>query len=402
VSGLAERTGVAAYPVTGACPSCSAAALSVFYEQPRIPIHSNVLVRSREEALSYPCGEMRLSVCGSCGFMTNEAFDPRLAEISEGYEESQGFSPVFHRYAESLASRWIGRYDLRGKQISEIGCGKGEFLALMCEAGECTGVGIDPLFVEGRGGRPSERLTFVNDYFSEQYGHLAGDALVCRHTLEHIHAPGDFLSMLRSAIGSRDTVVLFDVPDALRVLRECAFWDVYYEHCSYFTPGSLARAFRRAGFDVLDVELLYDGQYIIVEARPGAGDGEAFALEDSPEDVARAADEFRTQMAAERSRWKQTLTEGRAAGRRAVVWGAGSKGTAFLTGLGVTDEIEYVVDINPHKQGTFMAGTGQEIVGPRFLADYRPDLVVIMNPVYRDEIAAELAGLGLHPDLAAV
>jgi hypothetical protein len=30
--------------------------------------------------------------------------------------------------------------------------------------------------------------------------------------------------------------VLFELPDVLRVLEEVAFWDVYYEHCSYFTP----------------------------------------------------------------------------------------------------------------------------------------------------------------------
>jgi hypothetical protein len=29
-------------------------------------------------------------------------------------------------------------------------------------------------------------------------------------------------------------------------LKEVAFWDIYYEHCSYFSPGSLAATFRRA------------------------------------------------------------------------------------------------------------------------------------------------------------
>ena len=38
-----------------------------------------------------------------------------------------------------------------------------------------------------------------------------------------------------------------------RVLEEGAFWDIYYEHCSYFTLGSHARLFRRAGLDVTDL-----------------------------------------------------------------------------------------------------------------------------------------------------
>jgi hypothetical protein len=79
--------------------------------------------------------------------------------------------------------------------------------------------------------------------------------------------------MIRRSLDCRpDTVVLFELPDVLRALRECAFWDVYDEHCSYFTPGSLARLFRASGFEVLVVELDYDDQYILVEAVPGGGD----------------------------------------------------------------------------------------------------------------------------------
>ena len=51
-----------------------------------------------------------------------------------------------------------------------------------------------------------------------------------------------------------------------------------------------------------------------------------------------------------------------------VVWGSGSKAVGYLTTLGLRDEIAAVVDINPHKHGKFLAGTGHEIVGPDALA----------------------------------
>ena len=77
------------------------------------------------------------------------------------------------------------------------------------------------------------------------------------------------MAQVRAAIGDRtDTVVLFELPDVLRVLRDAAFWDVYYEHCSYFSPGSLARLFRLTGFEVLRLEMDYDDQYILLEAKP--------------------------------------------------------------------------------------------------------------------------------------
>ena len=92
----------------------------------------------------------------------------------------------------------------------------------------------------------------------------------------------------------------------------------------------------------------------------------------------------------------------RANNQRVVLWGGGSKAVAFLTTLGIRDEIQYAVDINPHKHGAYLAGTGQEVVAPAFLRSYRPDLVIIMNPVYVDEITRDLAAMGLQPEIVAV
>ena len=61
-----------------------------------------------------------------------------------------------------------------------------------------------------------------------------------------------------------------------------------------------------------------------------------------------------------------------------------------------------VVDINPHKHGKFLAGTGHEIVAPEALARIRPDCVVIMNRIYSDEIRADLERLGLRPEISAL
>jgi hypothetical protein len=101
-----------------------------------------------------------------------------------------------------------------------------------------------------------------------------------------------------------------------------------------------------------------------------------------------------------REQWRAALAEWKSTGQKVVLWGGGSKGVAFLTTLGQTlDDIAYAVDINPVKTGTFMAGTGQEIVAPAFLKEYRPDVVIIMNPVYREEITEDLMAMGLSPEL---
>jgi hypothetical protein len=89
-------------------------------------------------------------------------------------------------------------------------------------------------------------------------------------------------------------------------------------------------------------------------------------------------------------------------GRKAVIWGSGSKGVAFLTTLGLGEEIACAVDINPHRHGYFMPGTGHRIVAPEELRKVRPDQVIVMNPIYRDEIGEQLRELGLEPELLTV
>lgn len=187
------------------------------------------------------------------------------------------------------------------------------------------------------------------------------------------------------------------------MLEEAAFWDIYYEHCSYFSPGSLARLFRSQGFDVLDLWTDYDDQYLMIEARPANGQNRAFSgKEDDLEQLADLVGRFPAAVQRKMDYWKDVLDQVRERQRRAVLWGSGSKGVAFLTTLGITEEITYTVDINPHKRGTYMAGTGQAIVGPDFLRDYQPDLVIIMNPIYRQEIRHDLAKMGVLPEILAV
>jgi hypothetical protein len=208
---------------------------------------------------------------------------------------------------------------------------------------------------------------------------------------------------VRRSIGADvDTTVFFQIPNASYVLQDVAFWDIYYEHCSYFTEPSLKHLFLSSGFDVLDVFTDYDDQYLMIEARPAA---DARPEQAASTNVAKTAEQvgmFSEKVVQRLRGWRKLLDNLSAKGKKVVIWGSGSKGVAFLTTLGITSEIAYAVDINPHKHGTFMAGTGHEIVGPAFLRQYNPDVVIVMNPIYRDEIQQDLIELDLAPSLVMI
>jgi hypothetical protein len=387
------------------CPACSAVGLTVFHEQRGIPTNSCLLLDA-DEAVAYPRGDLRLAFCRACGFLTNVAFDPGLSEYSSRYEETQGYSERFVSFATDLARHWVEKFDLAGGTAIEIGCGKGEFLEYLVDAGLGHATGIDPgLHPERLRAEVADRITARTAFYDAGYGPLEADAVICRHTLEHIPDVARFVRDIRAGIGDRtDTVVLFELPDVMRILDEVAFWDVYYEHCSYFSAGSLARLFRASGFEVLHVERVYDDQYLILEARPSTvpAAGQPLPIEDDLEQLAKGTRVFEEGFARTLSGWRDRLAALGRAGGTAVIWGSGSKGVSFLTNLGMDDAVRCAVDINPFRQGKAMIGTGHLIVGPEALTDIQPQLVVAMNPIYLDEIQAELDRLRVPAELVAV
>jgi SAM-dependent methyltransferase len=389
------------------CACCGQGRMDIFHEIESVPANSCVLIPTRVEALSYPRGIISLALCPACGYVANIAFDPALAEYSDRYEGSQSCSSTFDAFHRNLAEQLTQRYRLYDKNIIEIGCGKGEFLRLLCETGGNRGIGFDPsIHREDATPLPGENVTFIKDYYSEKYAGYSADLICCKMTLEHIPTPFDFLSGLRRTIGERiETVVFFQVPDAARIFEQAALEDIYYEHCSYFTKGSLARLLWAGGFHPLRIYSEYGGQYLMIEGAPrvmAGGKSDSFFEEADIGTMRRYVRDFPKKWKVKAETWRSSLTEFQNRGIRAVLWGSGSKASAFLTALGLSETIEYIVDINPRKHGYYMPGTGQKIIPPEFLKGYKPGLVIVMNRVYQHEISLLLHQMGVKTDLMAV
>lgn len=408
-------------------PVCSESEIIPLIDMSQVPVHCNVLWATREAALGAPRGDIRLGYSPACGHTYNLAFDPSLMEYTQEYENSLHFSPHFQAYATALADGLVEKYALRDKDIVEIGAGKGDFLIMLCEMRGNRGWGYDPSYVPDDG-YTSPNVTFIQDFYTEKYLSQRADLIVCRHVLEHIPDPDAFIAQVRKAVGGQQSVVFFEVPNALWTLRRGGIWDIIYEHCSYFSPSSLAYLFRKHGFEVLAVNEVFGGQFLTIEARatadhrrpttdenatdgqlPGRDDdgistlaavsSRPLAVEDELTALTTDARAFAENYRARRDEWQTRLRALEAAGQRGVIWGAGSKGVTFLNATGAGEEIVAVVDINPRKQGKYVAGTGQRIVAPTELSELRPDFVIIMNANYREEIGRMLSEVGIEAEV---
>lgn len=385
---------------THPCPVCDTAG-AVFFELRGAPVFAGVQYATAKEAVDAARGDLELAFCPSCGMIWNVAFDESLMDYSQEYDNSLHFSKVFQQYTQDIVDRLVSRYDLKGKDVIDLGCGKGDFLAMLAEATGGRGTGFDPSFEGERVKSPAaDRLTYHVDFYGEKYADHQADLITSRFVLEHIQKPVDFMQMIRRSIGDRDSVVYFEVPDLTLIVDHLSVWDIIYEHCLYFGVESLARTFARAGFEVLDVRQGYQKQFVSVEAKPVAGPNDSGDRWGDVDALAQRVARFRENFDRSVADWTAKLDAADAAGKTVVGWGAGTKAVGFFGMLGIDHtRIPACVDINPHKVGKFLAGTGQEIVSPDALVAMAPDVVIVMNPVYTEEIRSQLATLGLHPEI---
>jgi nucleoside-diphosphate-sugar epimerase len=381
-SGLAEQ------PATPACPLCSRENTVPFLKRTGVPVHQNLIHRDSHSARNTMRGTLDMHACHDCGFVFNAAFDPSLLSYGEQYDNTQTCSPAFNEYVNELVRHLLDRRGIRGKHIVEVGCGKGGFLRRLVKdpAAGNQGFGFDPAYVG-----PDEdfhgRLRFVRQFYDSTATHVPCDAVVSRHVIEHVPAPGAMVATIRSALQqpAADTRVFFETPCVQWILDRGVVWDFFYEHCSLFTAESLRFAFETHGFTTTEVRHIFGGQYLWLEAVPSEQSQNCSAGSVS-NDLVRRAIAYGQRESQQLAHWKASIHALASAGGVAL-WGAGAKGVTFANLVDPQGTIiDCTVDLNPAKQGAFLPGTGTPIIAPESLASRRVANIVVLNPNYLNEI----------------
>jgi len=378
------------------CPVCRSTGADPLVRLCSLPVHCNRPAASAEEARGAPLADILLVLCPACCHIYDASIDQGSVDYSPGYENRLEVSPCFDAYMRALARRLIETHSLRDKAVLEIGCGAGTFLRYLCEIEANRGFGFDPAQPADRRftTQSGTQVSIQAEAFSKSRLPVKADLACARHVLEHLSDPGSLLEAVRQAmIPGKSSVLFIEVPNAIHMLHETAIWDLVFEHRSYFTPQSLGHLVASHGFEVTSVVEAFDGQFLCLEATMSetADPGPPLVSDD----LRRAASAFADACHDKVTAWRARL--GSTHARAPVVWGTGSKGVTFLNLLDPNALLCTAVDINPHKHGKYVAGTGHEIMPPDHLRTTPPDLVVVMNSSYVEEIKEQLARLNLDP-----
>jgi SAM-dependent methyltransferase len=372
-----------------ACVACAASELQPLADLGPVPVLSGVTFDRREDALASRAAPMELAFCPACCLVYNIAFDESLIDYDVDYDNTLHHSRTFQVYASDLAQRLARDYDLDGRQVVELGCGKGHFLVELCRAAGCRGIGFDRSYA---GDVEDPAVTFVRDYMPWD-DHPSFDFFVARHVLEHVPDPFGFLSGLRRACGIRRVRGYIEVPDAIYDFERSP-WNCHYPHVSYFSATSLARLAIRAGFGLLRLVRSFEGQYLALELGVNVPTPDQIMFTGMglhrEREILTAFHENHKAMMIE---WHERIDS--VGYEHCVLWGAGAKGLAFLNTVDKHRRIAAVVDLNPGKHGHFLP-TGHRISRPDELRGRDIRAVIITNPAYRPEIEQALRAMGLR------
>jgi hypothetical protein len=193
------------------------------------------------------------------------------------------------------------------------------------------------------------------------------------------------------------------VPHLLRMIERTQFDTIYHEHLSYFSLLAARTVLARVGLRVFDVdELETHGGSLRIWAcrRETAAEWPETPSVERILQAERAAGlhalagygGFAARVEALLAELRRFLETARAKGARVAAYGAAAKGSTLLNAAGVTrDDVAYVVDRSPHKQGRFLPGSHLPILAPEHVRRDRPDYLLLLAWNLRDEIVEQLA-----------
>jgi SAM-dependent methyltransferase len=289
-------------------------------------------------------------------------------------------------YRRSLASNLVSRFRKQQPRILDVGCGSGEFIHILNNAG-ATSVGLEPsrpLLQRAR----KDGLEVVPGVVGPDTKAALGpiDGWTCLQVLEHIADPVAFVTHLGDMLPVGGVGVI-EVPSVEHIIRHARFYDFFTDHLNYFSEDTLALCCRLAGLHCTEITRGLDDQFLVAFVTP-VPSHEWQSLQSRADTVI-----------GELREWARAKL---ARGKKVAVWGAGYKSIAAICAADLTG-LSYVIDSDPAKHGKYTPGSRLLIRPPSAVRDDPVDAIILAAVAYKREILGQMrTTLGFTGEVVAM
>jgi hypothetical protein len=321
---------------------------------------------------------MNYHVCLKCGHVFNVDFDVARIPYEEDSNLMYNSGSGWNAHMENIVQILRGGYNAWGKTLIDIGAGDGLLLDSINQKSLDDGVGTRCIAfepgVESDSCQQAGLETYA-DYFipARDMARFQPDILICRHVIEHMENPREFVTDLAYwALQAKCLpVFLAEVPCIEKALKQGRVADFLYEHVSNFTVKSFLALFESCGWVTHDFFMSYNQEVVVWVGRP---DPRAFIPQ--PREI-------------EANAIRETINYLLASRDSVAFWGGTGKGAAFLNAYGVSSHFR-VIDSDYRKAGRYVPGTGQLIEHAGSLLVNPVDTVIITTRWRAADIYAEI------------
>lgn len=371
------------------CRLCSSVDVQECLQISHVPKNIQRLLKSDEIARDHAI-DVKVRRCSSCGFvqitpmLDNDYYDDYLMTASH--------SRQMQEFQRDQARDFVTRFDLSGKLVKEVGCGDGNYLMHLQEAGAVV-LGIEP--------SDKFRALATNRGFDVEPGYanhgrmLRGapfDGFVTREVLEHVPDIHGFLQGIRENL-KPGAFGLIQVPSLEKALGYCRYYDFFPDHVNYFTLRTLRLSLEMNGFEVLETRHgMFDEYNIAIVRNP-----EPDPFSTMQETVSTLGNEINS-----------FISEYTRRGSKVAIWGAGGKGLSVMAAAGIDKDV-ILVDSDPYKQGMYTPVSHLKVESPDVLRGAGVAAIIITAMAYRYEIThilkteyrfdGDIAVLGHHLEI---
>jgi hypothetical protein len=333
------------------------------------------------------------------------AFDQMYGD-NYGYRSGLNRSMVEHLHAK--VERIRSRVALpAGSVVLDIGSNDGTTLGAY--PAELRRIGIDPTAAKFRGYYQPGIEVVCELFTAEKFRSVCRDRQAQVVTsFAMFYDLEDPLAFMRDihAVLADDGVWCFEQSYLPLMLERNAYDTVCHEHIEYYSLAQIQWLTRKAGFEIIDVELndINGGSFSVTVGKTGSGHvgpleaarvGELLARERADGldglDVYAA---FARRVADSRDQLKAFVASARAAGKTVAALGASTKGNVILQYCGFgPDDIVAIGEVNEEKFGGFTPGTLIPIVPEAELIAREPDYLIVLPWHFRDTFVRKRASL---------
>ncbi len=370
---------------------------------------ANAFVPAEKLDQRQDCFPLSILLCRTCGHVQlREVVDPEI--LYRDYVYVSGTSPSFVKHFETYAAAcWERAGGAAGDLVLEVGSNDGTLLKAFAALGARV-QGVDPAREIARKAA-ADGIPTIPDFFSQQLADRIraemGEARIvaANNVCAHIDDLRGVVLAAESLLADGG-VFVFEVSYRLDVIQDLLFDTVYHEHLDYHAVKPLDRFLRSCGLTPVRVDAVpTHGGSIRVYAQKGGdavpdGSIDAFVEKEKQAGLYDPATyrAYSDRIAELGNSLRACIGEARSQGRRVAGYGAPAKTTTLMYHLGLgPEDLAYIVDDSPLKQGLFTPGLHIPVVSKARLAEDPVDDLLILawnfaGPIMKNNAAFGEAG----------